>query len=268
MTNGGSPADASGGAPSVLANQNATWSLIVPFKGGPGAKSRLRGNAGTVTIGQALRHELALAFLRDTVTAATAAASVGRIIIVSSDPAAVMDAPKIRMLADPGRGLNAAVDAGIAFARSINSGNPVAAITADLPCLAAADLEYALGCAKHHPLTVVQDRNGTGTTMISALPGVRVRPLFGLRSRDAHLAACHNLSPVPHRSTLRADVDTLDDLAAAIRIGVGENTDAALVASGLIRAIPRWTATALSHAHPKTSSRKGNHHVRSSNYPS
>ncbi|WP_162256302.1 2-phospho-L-lactate guanylyltransferase [Arthrobacter sp. Soil736] len=214
----------------------------MPFKGGPSAKSRLQGHSGTGKIGPALRHELALGFLRDTVTAAAAAASVRRIIIVSSDPAAVMNGPKILMLADPGQGLNAAVDAGFAFARSLTSGIPVAAITADLPSLAAADLEYALEYAKHHPLTIVQDRAGTGTTMISARPGVRVHPLFGHRSRDAHLAACHILSPIPHRSTLRADVDTLDDLAAAVRIGVGDNTRAALIASGLLSPHPTLDA--------------------------
>ncbi|KQR74420.1 hypothetical protein ASF98_21880 [Arthrobacter sp. Leaf337] len=231
MTNGGSPANASGGGPIIPGNQNASWALIVPFKGGSGAKSRLRGSAGTVTIDPPLRRELALGFLRDTVAAAAAAASVGRIIIVSSDPGAVMSHPKIRMLEDQGLGLNAAVDAGIEFARSLDRAIPVAAITADLPCLTAADLDYALECAGHQPLTVVQDRNGTGTTMISALPGARVRPLFGYRSRDAHIAAAHHLSPIPHGSTLRADVDTVDDLAAAIRVGVGENTRAVLICS-------------------------------------
>jgi len=240
MTNGGSPANASGGALSVPANQNATWSLIVPFKGGPGAKSRLAGYNGRETINPVLRRGLALGFLRDTVTAAAAAASVGRIIIVSSERAAVMSHPKIRMLADQGLGLNAAVDAGFAFARSLDRTLPVAAITADLPCLTVADLEYALERACHHPLTVVQDRDGTGTTMISALPGVRVRPLFGHRSRDAHLAACHSLLPIPHGSTLRADVDSVDDLAAAIRIGVGENTRAALTGSRLLQSQPAW----------------------------
>jgi 2-phospho-L-lactate/phosphoenolpyruvate guanylyltransferase len=234
MTTGGSVAASLGGAPSSPASQNARWSLIVPFKGGPGAKSRLRGHQGAGTLGPGLRRELALGFLADTVSAAAAAASVERIIIVSSDAAAVMKAPKIRMLADPGRGLNAAVEAGITFAQSLSSVDPVAALTADLPCLAAADLEYALQCAQHHPLTVVPDRSGTGTTMISALPGVHVRPLFGHRSRDAHLFAGHSLLPIPHGSTLRADVDTLDDLATAVQLGVGDNTRAALLASGLL----------------------------------
>jgi 2-phospho-L-lactate guanylyltransferase len=206
----------------------------VPFKGGPQAKSRLQAHGWPGALGAGFRLELALGFLADTVSAAAAAPSVRNIVIVSSDPAATICGPKIRMLADPGEGLNAAVEAGFAFARSLSSVDPVAALTADLPCLTAVDLEFALERAGHHPLVVVPDRHGTGTTMISALPGVSVRPRFGHRSRAAHLTAGHNLLPIPQDSTLRADVDTIEDLAAAIRIGVGDHTRAALRASGLI----------------------------------
>jgi 2-phospho-L-lactate/phosphoenolpyruvate guanylyltransferase len=238
MTSGGSSAASSGGGPSFPAVSDAKWSLVVPFKGGPGAKSRLQGNRGPGTIGPGLRRELALGFLGDTVTAAAGAASVGCVFIVSSDPAAVMDAPNIRILPDPGQGLNAAIAAGFAFARSLNTGNPVAAVTADLPCLTAADLDYALRLAKHRQLAVVPDRHGTGTTMVSALPGVPIRPLFGHHSRDAHLLAGHSLLAIPYHSTLRADVDTLGDLAAAIQRGVGEHTWAALHSSGLLSPPP------------------------------
>ena len=238
MTSGSPAAPSPGGAPSCPPGPDATWSLIVPFKGGDYAKSRLQDSRGPETIGSGLRRELALGFLGDAVAAAAAAANVGHIIIVSSDPAAVIDAAKIRMLPDPGHGLNAAIEAGFVLARTLSSGNPVAAVTADLPCLATADLEYALRCAEHRPLAVVPDRHGTGTTMISALPGVPVRPLFGHHSRDAHLLAGYSLLPIPHHSTLRADVDTLEDLAAAVRRGVGDHTRAILLASGLFSTPP------------------------------
>lgn len=237
MSSGSPPAPSSGDNASAAAVPDVRWSLILPFKGGHNAKSRLNGDSWPVTIDPDLRHELALGFLRDTVTAAAAATSVERIIIVSSDPAAALDTPKIQMLPDPGHGLNAAITAGFAFARSLNSRNPVAAVTADLPCLATPDLEDALGYAKHHPLAVVPDRYGTGTTMLTAQPGVPVRPLFGHHSLNAHLLAGHTLLPVPRRSTLRADVDTVEDLAAATEKGVGDYTRTALSASGHLRTL-------------------------------
>jgi 2-phospho-L-lactate/phosphoenolpyruvate guanylyltransferase len=238
MTSGGSAPPSSKGALSCPPGQGAMWSLIVPFKGGDDAKSRLQGDEGLGKIRPGLRRQLALGFLRDTVAEAAASASVERIIIVSSDPGAVIDAAKIQMLPDPGLGLNAAIEAGFVLARSLRSGNPVAAVTADLPCLTTADLEYALHCAEHRPLSVVADRQGTGTTMISALPGAPVHPLFGHGSRDAHLLAGHSLLPVPQSSTLRADVDTLDDLAAAVQRGVGDRTRTVLFASALFSAPP------------------------------
>jgi len=238
MTSGGPAAPTSKDVLSCPPGQHAKWSLIVPFKGGADAKSRLQGHEGLEKIRPGLRRQLALGFLGDTVAAAAASASVERIIIVSSDPAAVIDAAKIWMLPDPGLGLNAAIEAGFVLARSLSSGNPVAAVTADLPCLTTADLEYALHCAEHRPLTVVPDRHGTGTTMISALPGAPIHPLFGHGSRDDHLLAGHSLLPIPHPSTLRADVDTLDDLAAAVQRGVGDRTRAALFASGLFSPPP------------------------------
>jgi len=233
MSTGGFTGAFPGGMHSSPACPGDKWSLVVPFKGGPSAKSRLQGDEGTETIPSALRRQLALGFLADTVAAAAAAANVGRIIIISSDPAAVINAPKVLMLQDSGHGLNAAIDAGFIYARSLSSTDPVAAVTADLPRLTTAELEYALQSARHQSLAIVPDRDGSGTTMITALPGVHVSPLFGPGSRDAHTRAGHRLLPIPGDSTLRMDVDTVEDLVAAVQEGVGEHTRAALLASGI-----------------------------------
>ncbi|MFJ5956471.1 2-phospho-L-lactate guanylyltransferase [Paenarthrobacter sp. NPDC092416] len=228
----GTASDTSSGA-NEPASTTGEWTLVVPFKGGPHAKSRMRRNDSPGTIGPELQRELALGFLDDTVAAASAVPSVRRIIIVSSDPSAVVAKSKVRMLADPGHGLNAAVEAGIAYARLLDGDGPVAALTADLPCLKAVDLEYALHCAERHRLAVVPDRQGTGTTLIAALPGAGVRALFGDDSLRSHLLAGHRLLPIPADSTLRADVDTIGDLTAAAETGLGLHTSAALLKSGL-----------------------------------
>lgn len=207
----------------------APWTIVVPFKGGLTAKSRLSQACGeTKGLRPEGRHQLALAFLRDTVAAAAAVPAVAHLVVVSSDPGVATAIPDATVLADPGRGLNAAVAAGIEWARSLAPDGPVAALTGDLPCLRPLDLSAALELAREHPLGVVPDRHGTGTTLITAQPGVPVTPRFGPHSCEAHTRADHTALPVPATSTLRQDVDTIADLAWALRRGVGQHTRAAV----------------------------------------
>lgn len=211
------------------------WTIVVPFKGGTTAKSRLGyATAGVAGFRPDVRRALALAFLCDTVAAARAVPAVGSIVIVSSDPALVTAVPDIALVADPGQGLNAAVTAGISWAGRQDPGNAVAALAGDLPCLRPRDLAAALAAARRHPLSLVPDRHGTGTTLITALPGVPVTPFFGPGSCDAHLRAGHTILPIPADSTLRQDVDTPGDLDQALRRGAGSHTR-----STVLRPLPR-----------------------------
>ncbi len=99
---------------------------------------------------------------------------------------------------------------------------------ADLPCLIAADLEAALMGVERR--SFVADAAGTGTTLLIAPPGTPLDPRFGVGSAQAHTSSGAVAITADLRS-LRLDVDTTDDLAAALRFGVGEHT--ARVASGL-----------------------------------
>jgi 2-phospho-L-lactate/phosphoenolpyruvate guanylyltransferase len=205
------------------------WTIVLPFKGGASAKSRLgQSGSGCEGFRPEVRHRLALAFLCDTVATAAAAPEVGNVVVVSSDPALESVLPDVDRLDDPGQGLNAAVSAGVEWVRSRNPLSAVAALTADLPSLTMEDLTLALALAAQRPLALVSDRHGSGSTMISALPGVQVTPRFGVQSCAAHIQAGHEILPIPAASTLRADVDTFEDLAEALQRGVGENTRAAL----------------------------------------
>lgn len=210
------------------------WTLVVPFKGGTAAKSRL-GNASEELGGleAGLRRRLALAFLQDTLAAMAAVDDVGCIVVVSSDPDAAHGVSGIFVVEDPGNGLNAAVASGIEWARTRNAHSPVAVLTGDLPCLRPDDLAAALDMARGVPLGLVPDREGTGSTMISALPGVRVSPHFGLDSCRLHRLAGHALLPVSAISTIRHDVDTTPDLLRALQHGAGESTELAATAGGL-----------------------------------
>ncbi len=73
----------------------------------------------------------------------------------------------------------------------------------------------------------VADAAGTGTTLLAAGPGVELEPHFGAGSALRH----EESGAMPVRAelaSLRRDVDTEEDLAAARELGVGEHTARAL----------------------------------------
>lgn len=202
------------------------WTVVIPFKGGSLAKSRLGLKHGEHSpVDAERRSHLALAFLTDTVVATFAAPSVNRVIVVSSDPAVAAALPDVPTIADPGKGLNAAISAGTHSALGTTPNAPIAVLTGDLPSLTTDDVEAALELAQNHALGVVADHIGVGTTMITSRSGVGLIPRFGKNSHRAHTDNSHFSLPVSPRSTLRKDVDTPLDLVNAIARGVGAATE-------------------------------------------
>jgi hypothetical protein len=102
------------------------WQVVVPVKGGPDAKSRLRAPDGVD------RLVLARALALDTVTAAVEAVGAQHVVVVTSDPDVVasVDELAVSTLSDPGEGLNAAVRAALAWVPSDHS---VAVLLGDVP---------------------------------------------------------------------------------------------------------------------------------------
>ncbi|HWS57938.1 MAG TPA: 2-phospho-L-lactate guanylyltransferase [Actinotalea sp.] len=209
------------------------WTVVVPVKRLEDAKSRL-DLAGT----DRERSEVALALALDTIHAALVAPRVTGVVIVTGEPRvrdAVGSHPLVHLVADPGAGLNAALTAGIRVAgglagRVADGGadrtSGVAVLLGDLPALTGADLGAALLLAAEHPLALVADADGTGTTLLTARAGEALVPRFGPGSRAAHEAAGHHL--VAGSPGLRRDVDTAADLRVAARLGVGRATAAVL----------------------------------------
>jgi 2-phospho-L-lactate guanylyltransferase len=179
------------------------WTVVIPVKGTPSAKSRLEATPA-----------LALAIALDSVSAALGAAGV--IVVTSPAIAADFEALGARVVLDAGEGLNAAVMQGVAAAETV----AVAALLGDVPALQPEELVAALELAGHHPLAFVSDADNDGTVLITALRSASHRPAFGTHSRAAHLAAGYVELGVPLDSGLRRDVDTTDQLTAlASRVG-------------------------------------------------
>ncbi|QGV78297.1 2-phospho-L-lactate guanylyltransferase [Streptomyces ficellus] len=210
------------GEPATNADPTGSWSLVVPLKPLARAKSRLAGAVGALA-----RPRLALAFAQDTVAAALACPAVRDVSVVTDDPVAALTLGALgaRIVPDvPGAGLNAAMAHGAEAVRARRPGAPVATLNADLPALRPAELTRVLAVASEFRRAFLADAADIGTTLLSAGPGTELRPAFGGASRRRHLlsgAVEIRLADVP---SVRRDVDTGDDLRAALELGVGPRT--------------------------------------------
>lgn len=209
----------------------SVWAVVVG-RTGPNAKTRLSD-----VLDPTERSALAVAMLTDVLRAASAAGLTGTIAVLDP-PVAPVDG--VRVVPDPGGGLDAAVTSGVRSA--IAAGARTAVVLAgDLPLLEADDIR-ALVAAAEGPRAVViaTDRHLTGTNALVLCPPDVIAPAFGAGSAARHLASAVASAGgsarmvTPPRVAL--DIDTPDDLAELIRREPGGAT------SGSLRSIPAITA--------------------------
>jgi 2-phospho-L-lactate guanylyltransferase len=195
--------------------------LVVPIKRLDRAKSRLRGAVAGP------HAELVLALLLDTVSAAAAAGNVRRVLVVCEDarvPVALRGTG-VECVDERGLpGLNAALSYGANALRERDPHGVVGALQADLPALRTADLATAVAAAAGRR-AYCPDRAGTGTTLLLSTPGAPLGPRFGTGSAGAH-ADSGAVEIGVESASLRCDVDTAGDLAAAAGLGLGPRTAA------------------------------------------
>lgn len=194
------------------------WAVVVPLKGSARGKSR-------IDVDPVLRRRLAVAMAMDTVAAASAADRVGDVLVVAEDRTdgdRLSQIPGVRILLTRRSGLNEAIEDGL---RSLGHDGPVAVLPGDLPSLTPGELDGALGASRAHRHAVVADRQGTGTTLLTASSGAVLRPRYGAGSLARHLAAGAELLELPVQSGLRRDVDKVVDL-----VGVSGDRSVALLA--------------------------------------
>jgi 2-phospho-L-lactate guanylyltransferase len=120
----------------------------------------------------------------------------------------------------PSAGLNQALNHGAAVAAREFPDHGVVALSADLPALRPAELTAALAACGTGRSFVI-DLPGTGTTMLTASPGVPLDPRFGVGSALAHQASGAVPVDLVAIDSVRRDVDTAADLAQAVQLGVG-----------------------------------------------
>jgi 2-phospho-L-lactate guanylyltransferase len=228
------------------------WSLVIPVKRLSAAKTRL------APVSPERRRSLALAFVRDCVTAALAAPQVAQVLVVTADPVAarrlselgarialeagvletaVLEAGALEPAGAPDAAepapadasssaahrLNAAISFGAGHSRRQRPDLRVGALTGDLPALRPEELAAVLEQAFAIPgRSFVPDAAGTGTTLLLGARDGALEPRFGPHSRSGH--ARSGAVEWTAGASLRQDVDTLADLEAALRLGVGAHT--------------------------------------------
>ena len=161
-----------------------TIAIVIPYRGD--AKRRLPA---------AIRAAAAVAMLGDVVSAAL---EVGRVLVVTDDPAVVP--PGIEIVPDPAEGLGAAVAVGLARIE-----DHALVVNADLPCATPAAIARLAAAG----LALVEAEDGTTNALSLPDPSV-FAPLYGPGSAArfrAHAPFATVASP-----ELEADVDTGEDL--------------------------------------------------------
>jgi 2-phospho-L-lactate/phosphoenolpyruvate guanylyltransferase len=194
------------------------WRILIPVKRLTDAKTR-------VDLDPQTRADLALAMCCDVVAAATNAPNVERVQVISADPRV---AAAVRPLgADPWtmpvgvRGLNEELATALA---GLPAYRGVAMLMADLPCLTSDLVAEILDAAPITRASFVPDLADHGTTMLLQPPGIRVTPRFGHQSANAHSTIATPMAGDGSWLGARRDVDTLQDLEFAARLGTGRFT--------------------------------------------
>jgi 2-phospho-L-lactate guanylyltransferase len=196
------------------------WTVLVPLRSLPSAKSRL-----AESLAPAVHAALVEAIRADTLAAVRAAVPVARVVVIGDAPGDGIT------LVQASRGLNGALRDGAAYAEQRWPADGVAALVGDLPALRADELGAALEAAAGHPAAFVADATGTGTTLLAASPGTTLDPHFGAGSAARHAVIA---IAVAAGASLRTDVDTIADLADAARVGLGGQTAAVIAAHELV----------------------------------
>lgn len=202
------------------------WAAVIALKRSAVAKSRL------AALPAPLRQRIAEAMAWDTL--AVLQQVVGTVMVVGDDPNLpdLLRRHGIRaeIVAEPApAGMNAALRTGDELLRA-RGHTAVLACVGDLPALTADDLQRVLQAAGDHGAPqrfLVADHTGVGTTMLLA-DGMRLDPRFQGASAQAHRDS--GAIPLTGVSSagLRRDVDSVEDLAAVCRLGVGPSTAALL----------------------------------------
>lgn len=193
------------------------WHVVVPVKGGRGAKSRLRRSLDD--------EALVAAIIHDTLDVVSQVVSPARVVVVTGDPqeAAHARGAGFAVVDDPGSGLNAACLAGVHAVRD-RGASAVAVLLGDHPALTPDELVSALGVGEGLETFFVPDADGRGTALVGTTVADVPDLAFGPGSAARHTRLGHVRLDLDLPG-LRHDVDDEESLRhAAAHLTLGPRT--------------------------------------------
>ncbi|RJF91276.1 2-phospho-L-lactate guanylyltransferase [Sphingomonas cavernae] len=179
------------------------WRAIIPLNLGRERKTRLAGR-----LSASEREHLVEAMALHVINQLRAAPSVAEVRVLSP---AKPGFSGVQWLKDTGDGLNQEL-------ARVLGGERVLVIHADLPLLAANEVEALLREAVDAGAAIAPDRLGTGTNALALTQATSFVPAFGEGSFARHRALLPNAALV-ERPGLQIDVDTPEDLELALKSG-------------------------------------------------
>lgn len=204
------------------------WRVLIPFKGGTRAKSRLNSMIPC----DKEREALSLRFTLDVVAAAKNSPIVAGVSVVTSGSAVAQIFRRFGteiIFEKQQLGLTHAVEQAQRVIGNTYPGEGIAVLMGDLPALDSQDLTDSLLQAAQHERAVIPDKEGAGTVLLAAQPGVMCRPSYEKGSFERHVLLGHTPVMVPQHSTIRQDVDSPADLETVLGLGTGKHTQGMLV---------------------------------------
>jgi 2-phospho-L-lactate guanylyltransferase len=180
---------------------------LVAVKERARCKTRLSEALGAVA-----RIELVRSMLASVISAAAGATTVRQIIVVSPERDTVP--ADIPVLADTGECLNSALTQAHRMLRELGC-RELVVLPADLPNIAAAEIDGLVLGARRGGFAIAPDATGTGTNALCLVSALPFEFQFGLDSAERHVQAARRmgLSPqVIRLPGLAFDVDSPGDL--------------------------------------------------------
>jgi 2-phospho-L-lactate/phosphoenolpyruvate guanylyltransferase len=191
--------------------------VVIPFAGAEG-KTRLHSSTR-------VRRALAQAMFCDVLAACVLVGST-RVVTPDDDAAVAAGEFGAEVVADPGAGQGAAVQAGL---EGVEPGG-ILVVNADLPCVVPHDLRSLLAATPAGFVGLVEALDGT-TNALSLPSADAFAPVYGPSSSDrfrAHAASLGLEAVSVAVPNLTDDVDTMDDLTR-LQLRAGPRTQACLV---------------------------------------
>jgi len=197
------------------------WHVVVPVKGGRGAKSRLRRSLDD--------EPLVAAIIHDTLDVVANVVTPARVLVVTADAGETTHAQDagFGVVTDPGTGLNGACLAGVWSAQSAGA-TTVVILLGDHPALTPDELRECLTAGARHETFFVADAEGVGTALVGTTVAGLPDLAFGQGSAALHLSLGHTRLDLDLPG-LRHDVDDEASLRhAATQLTLGPRTRRAL----------------------------------------